>query len=214
MGESVVVETLDPCRMAPEDALRCARLLTSVWPPKEPPDAPPAPVQNMPSHAGPSAQAPARYVIRLPDGEIGAHALVFAREIVTARGRETVLALAAVCVKEDCRGLGWGREVVRKALARVDAGDFAWALFQTSKPVFYEKLGCRAIDNPIINSAASDSSAPVPWDPVVMVYPAAALPEGAIDLLGPFWQAAQSAPGRPLFRFATTSSAIRNGTAS
>ena len=187
MGGSVVVETLDPCRMDPEDALRCARLLVSVWPPKIPSGDPPAPMQDMPPHAGPPAQAPARYAIRLPDGEIGAHALVFAREIVTSRGRETVLALAGVCVKEDCRGLGWGREVVRKAFARVDAGDFAWALFQTSKSVFYGKLGCRAIDNPIINSTASDPSAPVPWDPAVMAYPAAAAPEGAIDLLGPFW---------------------------
>jgi predicted N-acetyltransferase YhbS len=125
-----------------------------------------------------------------------AHALLFPREILTHAGLLRVGALAAVCTDPDHRGKGLGREVVRAAFARVEAGAYPVSLFQTGVPDFYAKLGSRTIHNTFINSrwqppaegrSADHSTRDAPWwNPFVMIFPATyAWPEGEVDLVGP-----------------------------
>lgn len=134
--------------------------------------------------------------IALREGRVLAHALIFPREIATARGRLRVMALAAVLSDPAHRGEGWGKAVTQAAFAEVDRGRFPVSLFQTGLPEFYAKLGARLVTNRFINSChvppppgarGTHGSADEPWwNPHVMIYPAAfAWPEGTIDLLGP-----------------------------
>lgn len=114
------------------------------------------------------------------------------REIGTERGPLRVMALAAVCSAVARRGEGWGRMVVQAAWGEVDRGRFPVALFQTSVPRFYDRLGARTVDNRFVNSGELD---PRPgrgtredpwWNPHIMIYPAAFdWPAGTIDLQGP-----------------------------
>ena len=179
------VETLDACHLAPEDALQCALLLHAVWPADAAPGAAPAPLADLPAFGGLPSQHPERHIARTADGAIGAHALTFARNISVGGARETIMALAGVAVRSDLRGRGWGRLVAEAAFARVKSGAFAWSLFQTKKPGFYAKLGCREIGNLVVNSLAANPRDSAFWDDYAIVYPAAASPEGVIDLLGP-----------------------------
>ncbi len=132
-----------------------------------------------------------REVVTVRAGEeLVAVAIVFPREIRTATGAMTVMALAGVCTAPEWRGRGWGAAVVRAAFSPVDEGRFGVALFQTPVADFYAKLGARPVDNVFVNSRwrpGDRHSAEAPWwDPSVMIYPAGARwPEGVIDLLGP-----------------------------
>lgn len=124
-----------------------------------------------------------------------ATAAFFPREIRTAHGPLTVLALAGVCSAPERRGTGLGQRVTRAAFAEVDRGRFAVSLYQTGVPDFYAKLGARLVDNPFTNSRFDPSdpanlgrgTADQPWwNPHVMIYPATFdWPVGPIDLLGP-----------------------------
>lgn len=120
-------------------------------------------------------------------GRVCAAAESFARPIETTRGPLVVMALASVCSAESHRGLGFGRQVVQAAFARVDAGEFPLALFQTQVPDFYVRLGARTVDNPFGNGRATGDPAANPfWDPHIMIYPARAdWPAGPVDLCGP-----------------------------
>lgn len=127
-------------------------------------------------------------------GEAVATALIFRREILTPAGALVVQALAGACCRLSRRGEGWGRRVVEAAFAEVDRGRFPVALFQTSVPHFYEKLGARRVDNPFINSRFTPDAHDLRrgtsderpwWEPHVMIYPAGFnWPEGTIDLQG------------------------------
>lgn len=139
-------------------------------------------------NAGSDAQWPRSFVLR-NEGEIVAHAAVMPRKIGTHEGEILIAALSRVCTNPEKRGRGWGEQVVRAALALVDAGVFRFSLFQTTPEVrpFYEKLGAVAIGNRIVNSLSTDDHQESPfWDPVIMRYPDTGLwPEGEIDLRGP-----------------------------
>ena len=153
-------------------------LTHKIWPPA--PEAPPPDFARVLSDW--RAQNAAHFVIS-ENGVVVAHAEIFPREIITTRGPITVGALASVCVHPDYRGRGWGAEVVREAFAYLPKIKVEVALFQTGVPQFYEKLGCRLIDNRFHNNGDYQD---VFWDDYKVIYPADfAWPEGEIDLNGP-----------------------------
>lgn len=120
-----------------------------------------------------------------PEGRLLGCAKSYARR-VNIGGRDCdIMALAGVAVEQECRGGGLGAALVRAAFARVDNGEFRLSIFQTAVPGFYLKLGCAVVENPVINSFNPGAS-PF-WDPYIIAYPAARLPEKhhKIDLLGP-----------------------------
>ncbi|MGI9456695.1 MAG: GNAT family N-acetyltransferase, partial [Aeoliella sp.] len=121
--------------------------------------------------------------------EVIAHSAVFVRTIGTSSGDLRVAALAQVCADANHRGKNLGVAVTRAVFALVDEGLVPFSLFQTSEEVkpFYERLGCAAIENRIVNSLADDPTKCPFWDGVTMIYPASRddWPAGDIDLLGP-----------------------------
>jgi predicted N-acetyltransferase YhbS len=119
-------------------------------------------------------------------GQAIAQARTFPRLIHSESVDLTVMGLAGVCVSPERRREGLGRDIVKKAFERVDAGDFVVSLFQTAVPGFYTKLGARPVTNRFVNSQNSEDPDANPWwDPNIMIYPASASwPEGTIDLNG------------------------------
>ena len=178
-----MLETLNPCALSPQDALAISQLRAVVWPPDNP-NTPISPRKNAPPYQGPPRQFPATYIIRNFNGEIVAAAEVSPRAIRTTRGNEVIAALGGVCVRPDCRLLGYGSTLVRHCFDRIDHGDFSWALFQTSKCAFYEKLGCEVISNKIVNSLDKNPVRGPFFEDYAMVYPIGCAPVGDIDLLG------------------------------
>lgn len=134
----------------------------------------------------------ARFALVRVDGVPVASAKTFAREIETEAGAMTVVALAGVACLESHRGRGFGKAVVDASFDRVRDGAFEVCLFQTTTNVrpFYEKLGCRAVKNPTVNTLNAESPDARPWwDPEVMIFPGDSprWPGGLIDLRGPAW---------------------------
>lgn len=124
------------------------------------------------------------------EGRIVASANVVPRLVATVPGDFVVAGLCGVMSHPEVRGMGLGKAVVLSAFGRVDEGEFPCALFQTGAArAFYEKLGCRVVANPIINSFNTlDPGASPLWDAWPMRYPGhSAWPDGTIDLLGPAW---------------------------
>jgi GNAT superfamily N-acetyltransferase len=97
------------------------------------------------------------------------------------------MALSGVCVWPSYQGRGLGAEIVRRAFGRIDAGEFAVSLFQTTIPAFYEKLGATSVTNSFANSRHKEHGSTNPWRyDSVMIYPKSyPWPEGPIDLNGP-----------------------------
>lgn len=117
-------------------------------------------------------------------GTLVALARSFVRTVGTADGERDVLALAGVCTLPDCRGGGFGRQVVEDVYQRLGPA-VPVCLFQTQVPGFYRKLGGREIDNPIVNASGEGRGF---WDPHAMIHPGDAdWPEGEIDIRGPGW---------------------------
>ena len=119
-------------------------------------------------------------------GQVVAHAELFGRVIQAETHSFEVACLGSVCVLPTLKGQGLGKAVAQAALAPIDAGEFAVALFQTPVPGFYERLGARRVENVWVNT---HSALPTiyPWyDEFVMIYPAAyPWPARTIDLNGP-----------------------------
>ncbi|QDT69720.1 Acetyltransferase (GNAT) family protein [Planctomycetes bacterium MalM25] len=172
-----------------DEALAIGRMLAMVWPK---PDR--GAVERAEQikrygveYSGPIDLAPISYVVWEGE-EAAAHALTFERTVATPTGEIPVMALAMVAADPACRGKGYGAAVAQAAFERVDAGDFPFALFQTSHAVqpFYERLGCRLVENRIVNSLSESDPAANPfWDDIVMRYPGGGeWPEGDIDLRG------------------------------
>ena len=129
---------------------------------------------------------PLRFVIWEDDRAI-AHAKTFKRTIITPDGPLPVMALGGVCVAATHRGRGLGAAISRKAFERVQQGTFPLALFQTTVPAFYDRLGARTVDNRFVNSRNRQDPLASPWQDVsVMIYPNHyPWPGGMIDLNGP-----------------------------
>ena len=96
-----------------------------------------------------------------------------------------VMGIGDVCVYPEFRGKGLGASIVKSAFARIDANQYPFCIFQTGVPRFYEKLGCKVIENKIINSNnQEDPNANPFWEEYAMIYPATFLwSSGTIDLL-------------------------------
>ena len=95
------------------------------------------------------------------------------------------MGIGGVCVYPKFRGKGLGSSIVRSAFARIDANEYPFCIFQTGVPHFYEKLGCKVIENKIINTNDHENPDVNPfWEKYVMIYPANILwSSGTIDLL-------------------------------
>lgn len=188
-----MLRPIKACRLTDireEEALAVGALLASVWP--KPDRGPVERAEKIKAigrgYTGPESQAPISYLIWADDVVIG-HSLTFAREITTAEGEQTVMALAMVATDPERRGQGLGAAVVEAAFERARSTDFDVCLYQTSFEVepFYERLGACRVTNPLVNSLSeTDPNANPFWDEVVMRYPASApWPDGEIDLCGP-----------------------------
>ncbi|MEE9404270.1 MAG: GNAT family N-acetyltransferase [Algisphaera sp.] len=134
---------------------------------------------------------PQRHVLR-ENGKVLANAAVLVRAIETSAGLLTVCGLFDVATHPSARGRGLGGATVQTVFNAVDAGTYAFCVFQTGEArAFYEKLGAAVVDNRIVNShAATDPEANPFTDTHVMRYPADTAgrtpwPEGLIDLRGP-----------------------------
>lgn len=184
--------TVTTCRLtaiSESDALAAGELLAAVF---QRPDR--GPVERAEQlkrigrgYDGPERQEPISFLV-WEEGRVIAHALTYERVIEVGGDELPVMALAMVASDSQCRGRGLGAAVVHAAFGRVDAGDFLFALFQTSHKVrpFYEQSGCCLVENRIVNSLSdSDPEANPFWDDVVMRYAnGEGWPEAVIDLRG------------------------------
>jgi GNAT superfamily N-acetyltransferase len=188
---NLAVEALDWQTMSDRDRDECAKLSELVWPPeviamyqaRVSPSAPPRPFQFA------SAERPRTFVLR-HGGAIVAKAAILPRRIAIAAAERTVLALAGVASHPAHRGKHYGKAVVQAAFQLVASGDFDLAFFQTSHQVrpFYEALGCRRVENRLVNSLAREPERNPFWDDAAIIYPATVdWPSGTIDTLGPGW---------------------------
>ena len=183
------IETIDRRTILEADARAIAELLCTIWPkPDRNIDARTVEMLHMWSdYRGPESQFPRSLVVHAGNRVI-AHAEISPRTIGTSVGDLTIGALAGVCTHPSVRGKGLGRQIVRAAFTLIDDGTFPLALFQNyaDKRTFYESLGARAIDNPIVNSLDENPRQNPFWADLAMVYPAdKAWPCGEIDLRGP-----------------------------
>jgi predicted N-acetyltransferase YhbS len=96
-----------------------------------------------------------------------------------------IIGFGGLNVHPDRRGKGYGRAIVEAVFKRIDASEYTYCLFQTGIPHFYEKLGCRLIENKFVNSNDPVYPSRNPfWDEYAMIYPATAIwPSGTVDLL-------------------------------
>ncbi len=183
------IDTLDTRVLSDADAQAIGELLATVWP--KPGKTAAVRARQMlelgQDYHGSDEQAPRSFVIR-EAGKVIAHSAILPRTIGTSTGELTIAGLARVCIDPQQRGHGLGEMITRAALKPIDDEQFLFALFQTSPEVrpFYEKLGCCAIENKIVNSLGDDMQASPFWDRVVMIYPNdRKWPDGEIDLRGP-----------------------------
>lgn len=135
-----------------------------------------------------SDEPPVRYAVRDAAGRWLGNAGVLTRTLGTTRGPMRVLGLMDVATLPETRGMGLGVRLVRAAWSAVDEGRASACLLKTSGAQrFYEKLGARVIENPLVNSLAAGGVDGRPFEgSVAMIYPAGAdWPTGEIDLRGP-----------------------------
>jgi GNAT superfamily N-acetyltransferase len=188
---TIAVEMLDTETMSEPDRAACASLSELVWPPeviavyhgKVSPSAPP------PAFEFRHAERPRTFVVRDAD-RILAKAGVKPRRIAFGEEELTIMALGGVASHPAHRGKHYGKAVVQAAFGLVDSGDFVLSFFQTSHRVypFYEALGCRSVENRIVNRLALEPERTPFWDEVAVIYPADAdWPRTAVDTVGPGW---------------------------
>lgn len=188
------LESLNVSQLTPADALAIGELVSQTWPNPEKDAATRAKhlLASAARYNGPEKQSPRVFIVRDGDRVIS-HASIEPRTLLVGgldigSTEITVAALAKVCCNPNYRGQGLGALVVEGVFRLVDEGAFTASLFQTSHAVrsFYERLGACIVDEPIIDSTASDPTANPFWDDLVMRYPAnGEWPAGEIDLRGP-----------------------------
>lgn len=184
---TTAVQIIDYAAMAIGDRHALAELHEAVWVGPDR-DREKLASQDPPTIDWPHHHRPQAHVIR-DRGVIIALATSKPRRIRTSEGDLDVLALANVSCHPRHQGHGYGAAVVRSAFERVDRGDFPVSFFQTAIPDFYRKLGCRTVDNPVVNSHSTIDRQIRPfWDDNALIYPADFdWPGGPIDTLGPGW---------------------------
>ena len=175
-----VIQTVPAHEMTPELGAAIIALTRFIWPPDVGAKPPGVEATLEKWRAEPTTH----FVIAGEDSRtILAHAMLFRREIFTLSGALSVGALAAVCVNPDYRGRSWGVAVARAAFDFLPELGVEVSLFQTPVPHFYEKLGCRVVNNSFYNG--NDPANPF-WDACEMIYPAAfTWPRGEINMNGP-----------------------------
>lgn len=127
-----------------------------------------------------------RHLISI-DGQLVGHAFTFERPVISEHRTFPVMALSGVCVSPSHRRHGIGAALVRDAFRRVEDGEFEVSLFQTTIPLFYERLGAVAVGNQFFDSRSQGTPGISPWnDEYIMIYPSTyTWPAGRIDLNGP-----------------------------
>jgi GNAT superfamily N-acetyltransferase len=183
------IEVLDRRQVSDRQARTIAELLCAVWP---------KPQSNVAARAaefrskwedygGLDLQFPRSFLLRESDRVVG-HAEVGPRTIGTTCGELTIAALVSVCIDPKLRQQGLGRHLVRTAFQLIDDEVYSFSLFQNyaERRAFYERLGARVVDNPIVNSLAENPQLNPFWADLAMVYPATKTwPSGEVDLRGP-----------------------------
>jgi GNAT superfamily N-acetyltransferase len=187
--DALTIETIDRRQIRESSASVIAELLCTVWPkPDRTVESRTVEMLDMwHDYCGPESQFPRSFVIRSAD-QVIAHAEVGPRFIGTGVGEMTIGALAGVCTDPRVRKKGLGKRIVRAVFELIDVGIYQFALFQNyeDKRAFYENLGARAIDNPIVNSSNSNPRLNPFWADLTMIYPAdKPWPIGEVDLRGP-----------------------------
>ncbi len=184
-----LVEAIRDEELSELDCLGIMSIINAIWPRGEKTTAELAADMYKGIRAGHIKPDSIHYLVRNETGAVIGHANGHGREIMTADGKITILAICGVCVIPEYRKFGVGALMVRAAFERVDDGIFPLSLFQTSVPGFYEKLGAKQVTNKFVNSLNADAPDAIPWwDPNIMVYPAKRKwSEEAVDLLGPGW---------------------------
>jgi predicted N-acetyltransferase YhbS len=91
------------------------------------------------------------------------HAFTFERPIISESVETSVMALSQVCVAPAHRGKGLGAELVRRAFQRIRNGEFPVSIFQTTIPVFYQRLGATVVNNRFFNSRNQEDPDAKPW---------------------------------------------------
>lgn len=166
-----------------------AALFATVYPPQVPDLKAYAATVRQAWHSDEAERLGHRRFILRDKGRLVANASLYPKRIRTSRGEELIAGMADVLTHPDCRGRGFGTAVVRPIFDLVDAGQFAFSLFQTATArVFYERLGCVLVTQPVINSRNSENpKANAFWEKFTMAYlpRGKTLPPGEIDLLGP-----------------------------
>jgi GNAT superfamily N-acetyltransferase len=188
---TVTLEVIDPRSMTHEFARAAIRLDVEAWPQTQRDAAvESAHISHLyKEYRGDHRLEPRWIALRL-DGRLVAEAATEPRVIRSGYRCIDVMALSTVCVDSRFRGRGFGATVVKAAFHRIDVGDFAFALWQTSLNLrsFYERLGASEVTNRFINSQSETDPAASPWwDDIPMRYPSASAdwPDGLIDLQGP-----------------------------
>jgi len=172
--EPLAVESLDPRTISSADEKSIAQLRQSVWVNSSEDGFLAEPFRPFwKAYSGSDAQAPAMFVIRY-----GRKVIALAKtlpRIIQPEGQAEmcVMGLASVCNAPDWRGRGLGKAVVRAALARVDKGDFEWAVFQcpAGRQTFYEQFGVRRVQNRFFRTDRLGAGNNPFWDECAMCYP-------------------------------------------
>lgn len=177
------VRTVHDTGLTADEHRQIADLVRATWPETPGVPLPPALAASKRSNWRPVQD----HVLVMDGNTLIAHAATFPKTLLVGGGELEVLGLAAVCVRKDRRGGGFGRQAVKQALKPVDEGRYSVVLFQTAVPDFYRKLGAVEIANPFRNSTDRIAPDASPWwDPHVMIYPDwPGWPEDPIDLNGP-----------------------------
>lgn len=182
-----LVHAYHPEQLSDRQRLALVDLFLHTWPKAD------ASNEEVIARFDPSAQRETDTKINLQrfiiwDNEVAvAHTGIFTREIHTARGPLQVGALSGVCTRREYQGRGYGAATVSAAFELVTQEMYPVALWMTTVPGFYEKLGARLVQNTWVNRQNPETPTADPWpDEVKMIYPAHyPWPEGPIDLNGP-----------------------------
>ena len=160
------IRNIDATQLTKPLVLQILSLKNQVWPSERTEE------EQYDGYLARNATRPKREIFVIQQDKVCiAHAELFCRRIVCDGRSYEVGCLAGVCVLPERQGEGLGRAIVEAAFSRASACGFGAVLFQTPVPVFYEKLGCKLINNRFFDSTSDDPAANPWWDDYIMIYP-------------------------------------------